>query len=285
MTKKAKRQYRLLHCVLIADSVFLALILLILAAFDQGLVTRTYRVKSDRLTNEEPIRIVLITDLHNYTFETDQQPLIERIARLEPDVICFSGDIVDDDSYPDRGTRLLLEGIKDLAPCYYVTGNHEHWIDAQAAKALMESYGVVVLSGESTILAVGGQTIRISGLEDPNYSRKEEYDQYLQPFINLPQDVFNILLCHRPDPIETISQYGFDLVLAGHAHGGQVRVPLLINGFFAPDQGWFPPYAGGLYHVNGTDMVVSRGLQILDQLPRIFNPPEVVAIDLLSNSR
>ncbi len=282
MISGVKNRHKRLRVVLIAGFILLAVILLVLEAFDQGLVIRVYRVKSSRLTNEKPIRIVLITDLHNYIFGKDQQPIIERVTRLKPDILCFSGDIVDD-QYSSLGTRLLLEGVKDLAPCFYVTGNHEHWGNAEAAKALMSSYGVTVLSGESALITVAGQTIRVSGLEDPNYTHAEGYGAYLQPFKNQPRDVFNLLLCHRPDPIETISQYGFDLVLSGHAHGGQVRVPLFINGLYAPDQGWLPPYAGGLYHVNGTDMVVSRGLQIYKKLPRIFNPPEVVAIDLLGN--
>ena len=96
----------------------------------------------------------------------------------------------------------------------------------------------------------------------------------------LSPDACNILLAHRPDYIDLYRQYPFDLVLSGHTHGGQVRIPLLVNGLFAPDQGWFPQYAGGLYEVGETSLVVSRGLSYYPRLPRVFDPPEVVVIDV-----
>lgn len=97
----------------------------------------------------------------------------------------------------------------------------------------------------------------------------------------MPKDSFNILLAHRPEYIEEYGQYPFDLVLSGHAHGGQWRIPYLMNGLIAPNQGWFPKYAGGLYRHGDMTEIVGRGL-LLDWKPRLFNPPEIVVVDIES---
>ncbi len=272
------------HRTIVRAGVLLALALLVCAALYQGLVTRLYRVETEKLASGESIRIVLLTDLHDQIFGKNQEPLIKRVRNLAPDMICLVGDIVDD-VRPHDGTALLLRGISGIAPCFYVTGNHEYWGVPLYAKQLMRQHGVTVLEGESAIVDIAGVALRVSGVDDPDYTRPWDYEPLLAPFENLPDDLFNLLLCHRPDPIETISRYGFDLVLSGHAHGGQARVPFLINGVYAPDQGWFPKYAGGLCDVDGTKMIVSRGLALYDGLPRVFNPPEVIAIDLVGKTR
>ena len=95
---------------------------------------------------------------------------------------------------------------------------------------------------------------------------------------------YRILLAHRPERFRTYQRFGFDLVLSGHSHGGQVRIPFILNGLYAPDQGWFPKYAGGVYRHGNMTHVVSRGLSYNEKLPRIFNPPEVVVIDIYGDS-
>ena len=107
-----------------------------------------------------------------------------------------------------------------------------------------------------------------------------EEELFRQRFADMDEGVFNLLLAHRPELIDLYGQYGFDLILSGHTHGGQIRVPLLINGLFAPDQGWFPKYAGGRYDIEDTTLIVSRGLSFNDLVPRVFNPPEVLVIDI-----
>lgn len=248
-------------------------------AFNETLMTRRYQVTSPKLSGQEPIRVVVLSDLHNHVYGADQSPLVERIAALAPDIICLVGDIADD-ILPIRGTELLLSGIAGLAPCYYVTGNHEYWGNWPPMLETIAAHGVTILRGEGKSVTVRGQQVNLWGLDDPYYTRPGDYGPLLIPFAEIPKDEYNILLCHRPDPIGLISEYGFDLVLSGHAHGGQVRIPGLVNGLYAPDQGWFPAYAGGLYRVAETDLVVSRGLSYYDELPRIFNPPEVVLVAL-----
>lgn len=274
MTKWRKR-------LLVLGIVVAALLVLALAALYHGLISRTYTVRSDKLTNEAPIRLVLLTDLHNHIYDEDQQPLIDRVRRMEPDLICLFGDIADD-ILPHTGTELLLQGLVEIAPTYYATGNHEHWSNMQGIRAVFDRWNVPMLENEGVLLTIKGQPIYLYGLDDPDYTRAHDYGRFFEGMDPLPEDVFSILLSHRPDPMDTYVAQGFDLVLSGHAHGGQVRIPLLVNGLYAPDQGWFPQYAGGVYTVGGTTMVVSRGLSYYENLPRVFNPPEVVCILLKS---
>ncbi len=273
--RRWRRRVMVVAGLLFALSVFVAL------GLNDGLTVRAYRIVSEKLTNREPIRLVLITDLHSQVFGEAQEPLIDRVAALKPDVVCLVGDIADDRS-PFDGAARLLSGLTALAPCLYVAGNHEYWGDAEAIVRAIRDLGVTVLEGETTDINIRGQTIRFDGLIDPVYSRKEAYDTWLAPFGSVSPAVFTVLLSHRPDPVELFSRRGYDLVLSGHTHGGMIRVPLLINGLYAPDQGWFPRYAGGLYRVGGTALIVSRGLQIYADVPRFYNPPEISAVDLVA---
>lgn len=281
MTKQSKKRLRILAIVLIL------LAALVFAAFYRGLILARYETLSSKLHNREPIRAVLLTDLHNYIYEPVQQPLIRLVKELRPDVIFLSGDMADDRN-PFQGMALLLDGISKLAPCYYVTGSHDYWSgDIENIKASIKGFGVTVLEGQTTELTVRGQRLLISGIDDPvmasvlpGENEDDAYRRALHAFDHLDREGYNILVAHRPDFIAEYHALGFDLVLSGHTHGGQVRIPFLLNGLYAPNQGYFPKYAGGLYDVNGTYMLVSRGLSYYPELPRIFNPPEVVLFEL-----
>ena len=273
--------------VLILVITLSALGLLAFAALYRGLTIARYEVSSDKFTSGDPIRVVLLTDLHSYIYEPGQEPLIRRVKELKPDVIFLSGDMADDRN-PFQGMALLLEGISKLAPCYYVTGSHDYWSgDIEDIKSAIRGYGVTVLEGQTTVLTVKGQRLSISGIDDPvmanalpGENEDEAYRRALHSFDHLDRNEYNILAAHRPDFIAEYHALGFDMVLSGHTHGGQVRIPFLLNGLYAPNQGYFPRYAGGLYDVNGTYLLVSRGLSYYPDLPRIFNPPEVVLVEL-----
>ena len=261
-----------------------ALLLLGGTAFDNGLTVRHYAIQSDKV--DEEITLVLITDLHSTIHRNNQQSLIELIEKQKPDVILLAGDIADDE-VPILGTSMLLQGIGGLCPAYYVTGNHEYRSRrVGAVRAEIESYGVTILADESVMAEIGGTPLIIGGVEDPDKRIYEEpgYNHFAameQAFGTLERDeTFKILLAHRPENIEEYVKYPFDLVVSGHAHGGQVRIPFLLNGLFAPNQGWFPPYAGGAYIHGETMHIVSRGLSISPLLPRVFNSPELVVIAL-----
>lgn len=146
-------------------------------------------------------------------------------------------------------------------------------------------YGITRLSGESTLLETGSGTVRLCGIDDPDIvlvqSQLNANAELLDLKGSISDKEFTILLTHRPELIDKYEQAGFDLVLAGHAHGGQVRIPGIMNGFYAPNQGLLPKYAGGRYEKNGMTMIVSRGLaKESTKFPRFCNPPELVIIDL-----
>lgn len=274
---------------IIIGIILLALVILAFCALYSGLVIRRYEIKSDKMQKDAMVRIAVIADLHSHIYGEDQQPLIEMVKAQKPDLIALVGDIVDDHQ-PWRGTQLLLEGIKDIAPIYYVSGNHEYWSgEYESIKKMISGYGVTVLSNERRTITVRGAYLCLCGIDDPEvfeYTEDEELlamedkDELLKRFSDLDKDTVNILMAHRPENIESYRQYNFDLVLSGHTHGGQVRIPLLINGLFAPDQGYYPKYGGGLYAFDDMTMIISRGLAFLNEVPRVFNPPEVVLVEI-----
>ena len=256
-----------------------------------GLTTRTYTVSTDLLAAGEQIRIVMLSDLHSYVYGSDQKPLLERVQALKPDLIALCGDIVDD-KQPTEGAVLLLEQIAALAPSYYVSGNHEFWSeDPEAIFRMIRSYGVHVLRGTREAVRVGNSEIILCGVDDPagggtgkagsaaSYGDDAQYQAALSAFDDLPTDRFAVLLAHRPEYIAEYAAHPFDLALCGHAHGGQWRIPFLMNGLIAPNQGFFPPYAGGRYEYGALTQIVGRGL-VRDWKPRVFNPPEVVVVDI-----
>ena len=251
-----------------------------------GLVVRTYTLETAKL--DQPVRLLLLTDLHSTVHGRDQRALIDLVRAQAPDAVLLAGDIADDE-VPNRGTELLLEAVAGKYPCFYVTGNHEFWAeDTEEILEMFRRYGVTVLAGTWSDLTVRGQTIRIFGVDDPEGFEAAPgeavpagwLEQWETCRAGLEEGTFSVLLSHRPELTELYRGSGFDLVVSGHAHGGQVRVPLLLNGLYAPNQGFFPQYAGGLYDLDGTALAVSRGLSI-SRLPRVFNPPEAVVIDLV----
>ena len=267
--------------------ILLVLIILLLcaAAFDNRLAVRSYAVDAEEITS--PVRIALVTDLHSCSYGEGQAELIEAVDGLEPDIVLLGGDIFDD-VLPDTNTELFIAGISGKYPCYYVTGNHEHW-SGEAAFAvkmdILKKHGVHILSGICETLSINGQSINICGVDDPDAHAGNKQEAFLAQLDEVKRlsdnGHYTILLSHRPEYFGAYAEQGFDLVLSGHAHGGQWRIPLILNGLYAPDQGWFPEHAGGKYVQGETTMIVSRGLaRESTRIPRIFNRPELVCIEL-----
>lgn len=258
----------------------------LLIAFYNGLVVRNYTVKTNKLLNNQSVRIVLISDLHSYVHGKNQSKIANKIRAQNPDIIALAGDIADD-KVPIEGTKLFLEAIKDISPIYYVTGNHEIGSgEVDNIKDVFRSFGVNVMESNYKEISINGIELIIAGVDDPQIIRymrpqsnwyKEIYDAFSN-IDNLPG--YKILLSHRPEKVDFYSTLPFDLVLSGHSHGGQVRIPFILNGLLAPHQGFFPRYAGGIYELENYTLVVSRGVSFNLLLPRIFNPPEVVVIDI-----
>ena len=264
--------------------IFFIIIAFLFSAFDVRLKIVEYTITSDKITN--PIRIALVTDLHSCKYGKNQKTLIDAVDKQNPDIVLLGGDIFDD-KIPDENTELFLAGIAGKYPCYYVTGNHEYWsrrVDEMLDT--LKKYNVTILDGKSETVEVNNQKISISGIDDPDanlYTGKSEGFYAQLDEINQIKDdsLFTILLAHRPSYVNKYLDYNFDLVLSGHAHGGQWRIPFLLNGVFAPDEGFLPKYAGGQYDFPNGKMIVSRGLaRESTRVPRIFNRPELVIVNL-----
>ena len=258
--------------------------LLLLVVCDMRLKIVKYEVKTDKV--EKTIRIALVTDLHGCKYGKNQKKLIEAIEKESPDIVLLGGDIFDD-KVPYENSEITIRQLAEKYPCYYVTGNHEYWsCDSDNILEIVEECGVTYLSGDCKALEINGQSINICGVDDPDvidYTNEgvaiEEQLKIAAGKIDTKN--YTVLLSHRPELAERYQEYEFDLVLNGHAHGGQWRIPGILNGLYAPHQGIFPKYAGGRYDFENQTMVVSRGLARESTLaPRIFNRPELVIIDI-----
>lgn len=256
------------------------LVALALIALDERLILRTYTVASPKLTAE--VRLAVVTDFHSSDNADD---VVAMVASCAPDAVLLVGDLFDDDTQnrPTERTLSLMRQLSAQYPCYYVSGNHEAWTgEMDALYQQTEDAGVTVLRMSSGVLTVRGQRIALCGIPDPYemvFSGAPDTEEQLrQAMENVDSADFTVLLAHRPELLAKYAQFPLDLVVAGHAHGGQVRIPGLLNGLYAPNQGWFPKLAGGAYTQDGTTMIVSRGLAVRTRLPRIFNRPEVVLV-------
>ena len=262
---------------LTALSVLTLIAVLVRCALYSGLTIKKYTISSDKITQSHIFAV--ISDLHCTYYGENQEDLIAKIDQYAPEAIFLTGDIAED-VRPIDGCDALMNHIADRYPCYYVTGNHERWsAAADDMKAVFQAYGAVVLDGTSIDAVFGEDTIRIHGVSDPLYYSSYAAFESAVSALEVSDNLFDILLSHRPECAELYAACGFDLTLNGHAHGGQVRIPFIMNGLYAPNQGWFPKLAGGHYEFGETDIIVSRGLMI-DDIPRIFNPPELVIITL-----
>lgn len=256
------------------------LVVLTLIALDERLILRTYTVVSPKLTAE--VRLAVVTDFHSSDNADD---VVAMVASCAPDAVLMVGDMFDDDTQnrPTERTLSLMRQLSAQYPCYYVSGNHEAWTgEMDALYQQTEEAGVTVLRMSSGVLTVRGQRIALCGIPDPYemvYSGAPDTEEQIrQAMENADSADFTVLLAHRPELLAKYAQFPLDLVVSGHAHGGQVRIPGVLNGLYAPNQGWFPKLAGGAYTQDGTTLIVSRGLAVRTRLPRIFNRPEVVLV-------
>ncbi len=237
---------------------------------------RNYRVCSPKV--QAAARVVLLSDLHSSCFGKGQHQLLQMVQEAAPDLVLCAGDMLDD-RCSNAPALLLLEQLAQKYPCLLVSGNHEFRTGSlPALRRQLAELGVTVLDGHSATAGF----LAVHGLADA-----EELGEDLAPELarlgsRVEPEHFNILLAHRPEYFEQYIPYGFDLVLCGHTHGGQWRLPGLVEGVFASGQGLLPTYAGGCYKQQGCRMIVSRGLSKKPVLiPRIFNRPEVVLVQLL----
>ncbi len=253
-----------------------------------ALMTNAVAISSSRIPAAfSGFRIAQVSDLHNAEFGKNNAELLKLLSESRPDIIVITGDLIDA-NHTDVGIALgfAQESVR-IAPTYYVTGNHEAASPQyDTLKAGLEEEGVIVLEDEAISLERGGETISLIGLADPDFTVKGEMFGEAPVMVsaklknlNDGEGKYTIMLSHRSELFETYVNCGIDLVFAGHAHGGQFRLPF-IGGVIAPNQGLFPKYDAGLYTDGGTNMVVSRGIGNSIIPLRFNNRPEIVLVEL-----
>lgn len=245
----------------------------------------------------QPVRLAVLSDLHDWTFGDGNDVLEELTAAQEPDFILLDGDLLNADSKDSRRVCALVQALRRIAPVYYAWGNHELVYLERGTSPLkeeLEAAGALVLDREYTDLEVRGSAIRLGGLYDYAFARDDtcscdpaHMDPDVVSFLREFQDTerCRILLSHRPDSFvfgAASATWGVDLVISGHDHGGQVVLPLL-GGIWGGDQGLFPAYVHGLYEKDAMRLAITSGLGTQrESLPRFRNPPEIMILELES---
>lgn len=252
--------------------------------------TKTYAIASVKI--QKPVNLAIVSDLHGCPYGEKQRGLLTAMERHRPAAVLMAGDMSDvrDDDTPFWD---FAQGAALLGPCYYVTGNHDYsWYSGShrripreevgRQKERLRELGIHVLEGEREILPVSSGRIAIMGIDDKLTGQKEWDRQYLHCCRMVEERQYTILLSHRPEAAGAYRYFPGDLVVCGHAHGGQWRFPGIRGGVYAPGQGLFPRYAGGLYPRGEGQLLVSCGLCYkYPKLPRFGNPPELVILRLI----
>ena len=227
--------------------------------------------------------IVQLSDLHGALFGEDNRDLLKVVAKNRPDYIFLTGDLLDQYRATPHSYAVSLGGaLADIAPTYFVTGNHEWALpDVPGLKRALEVAGVQVLTNEYTVLARDGDNAVLAGVDDPNgYADQKTPEEVAEEVRAAFADPFWILLAHRNNYFEdAYCRLGADLVISGHGHGGLVRLPF-TDGLVSVERTFFPPYTAGFYQAGGAHLFVSRGLGNSGRTFRLFNRPQVAVLTL-----
>ena len=257
-------------------------------AENQSLQLNTYTLSSQELpTSFDGFRIAQVSDLHNAEMGENNEKLLNTLQEAQPHIIVLTGDLMDSRKTKVDVALAFAENAMEIAPCYYVTGNHEARVEEYTAlKEGLTSLGVVVLEDTSTKVELDGESITLIGVNDPSFQTDyllgdaETVMRGTLSRLTEETDGFTLLLSHRPELFDVYVECGVDLVFSGHAHGGQFRLPF-VGGLFAPNQGFFPKYDGGMFRQGDTCMVVSRGVGNSIIPFRINNKPEIILMELI----
>lgn len=268
---------------------FVCFILLLWRFFykqNSDLTVSTHIIKDPQIPYSfDNYKVVNISDLHNKTFGKNNIKLLDKIDELNPNIIVVTGDLINA-YHPDRSLALnFIKKASKIAPLFYISGNHEvRLVNYELFKTKLINAGATVLSNDKIVIRQKEHSINLIGLDDPNFYPIENryaifnfiFDEILDS-VN-PND-FTILLSHRPELMDIYASKPLNLILSGHAHGGQFRFPI-IGGIFAPNQGFLPKYSSGKYSKLNTTMIVSRGLGPSSFPLRLNNKPDLVEVVL-----
>lgn len=263
--------------------IFLAFTISYIAWANKALQINTYKIESHKIA-QESIKIAHISDLHNNEIGNANKKLISTLESTSPDIIAITGDLIDSRNTDSDIALDFIKKASEIAPCYYSNGNHEARVQNEytTLKEKMVTLGVTVLENTAINIELNGNNINIIGVNDPDFYT-EQADIIIDKNIKgiKTGGEYTVLLSHRPELFDVYIDNDIDLVLSGHAHGGQFRLPY-IGGLFAPHQGILPKYDSGLYSKNNTNMIVSRGIGNSLFPFRFNNKPEIILVELVS---
>ena len=254
-----------------------------------ALMVTELTIKNDKIPSGfSGFRLAQISDLHNAEFGKENENLLSMLKECEPDMILITGDLIDSRRTDIETGISFSKKAAMIAPVYYVTGNHEARIEEyEELMTGLDKAGIHILENEAVIVENSEDRITVAGINDPSFvtdylfGDSETVAKDILTELISDEDIYTVLLSHRPELFETYVECNADLVFSGHAHGGQFRVPF-VGGLIAPNQGLFPKYDAGVYSKEGTDMIVSRGIGNSILPFRINNRPEIVLVELQS---
>lgn len=270
---------------LLFSIIILVLIVLLVIVYNKKIVISNITYKNSKIpASFDGYKILQISDLHNAEFGKNQKTLIEKTKEIDPDIIFITGDLIDSYNTNIDISMKYIDGITDIAPIYFIPGNHESRIESYNELCdRLTSSGVKILNNKNVFIQKDSSSIGLIGLDDPAFIQTSNQDELFKKLlVDLSKDIdsdFKMLLSHRPEKIVDYKDAKVDLVFSGHAHGGQFRIPF-VGGLLAPNQGFFPKYTSGIYKEDNTSMIVSRGLGNSIFPFRINNSPELVVVTL-----
>ncbi len=272
---------------------FLVILIIILSILylyceNNNLQISNYNITNNNIPVEfDNYKIVQISDFHNTKSKRLVKDLVSKVKNQKPDIIVLTGDLIDANKENIDISIDFIKKINNISPIYFVTGNHEASInDYSELKNKLEDNNVIILDNEAQIIKKKSSEINIIGINDPTmkhsyYETDEDIINFELDSIDYNKDNYAILLSHRPELFKIYVDNDINLVLTGHAHGGQIRIPF-IGGLIAPNQGIFPKYTNGIKEQDNTIMIISRGIGNSIIPIRINNRPELVVITLSS---
>ena len=269
----------------------------ILMCFITKIDVTKYTISNEKIPEEfNGFKIVQLSDFHSQGYRDTMEKLISKVKDINPDIIVMTGDMVSWDMEDIEEVKILIKSLAEVYPIYYIDGNHEHLAEILrpgkyvAFIEFMKELGVTIIKNDYVEIYKGDESINLYGVNIPldwpsgvYVSKLQLESDYVEK--TLPEadtDKFNILLAHNPIFIKQYSKWGANLVLAGHMHGGIVRIPFTNIGLLSPERTIFPKYAAGKFKVNGSIMIVNRGIGGSSFDLRLFNNPEITVITLRS---